>query len=88
MRAEGKLIDIDEPRGVINPAHQFIDGLYGACLGGDQAEHNDNTGTDITKRLEAAGPLGIIFKQQTVEIETREQHLGDAVIGSARAASA
>ena len=81
---EAELVEVDELRGLLDPAFEEVLGLELAALGGDQAEHDDLALGHEAQRLEAAGACVVPLHEEAVDVELVEQRLGDEVIGARR----
>src|SRR5499427_10424993 len=54
LRGQAQLVDVHEPRGVLDPPLQLVLALQIAALGGDQPEHDPLAPRHEPQRLEAA----------------------------------
>ena len=84
MRGERELVDVDEFRRFLDPAHQHVAAFELAALGGDEAEHHGLALRHEAQRLEAAGALAVVFHEIAVHLDGVEQHLRHRLVAARR----
>ncbi len=84
MRRQAELIDVDEFRGLVDTALEFVAALEHPGFRRHQPEHDLLALRHETQRLEAAGAGGVEFHEIAVHADRIEQHLGDRLVAARR----
>src|SRR6188508_2678839 len=82
LRREAELLERDVFGSLVDAPFEVVRVLQRAELGRDKAEHNLFVALGHeAQRLEAAGPLGVVFKKEAVVVDS-EQRFGDRFIAA------
>src|SRR5437763_13609662 len=85
LRREAHVLERHVLRGLIDTALEMVLALELRQLGADEAEHDFLALRHEAQRLEAAGALGVVLEEETIDVQAGEHALGDEVgVGAAR----
>src|SRR6185437_4108386 len=80
LRAERELLGWQVLRCFAEAPAQQVEAFQVGALGRHQSEHCDLAARHIAQRRETAGALVVVFEQDAVVLELREQPLGDRIV--------
>src|ERR1019366_5198022 len=66
LRRQAKLIERNEPAGLVNAPFELVLCLEGAALGGDQSEDHHFSLGHAAQWFEATGPHVVVLEEETV----------------------
>ncbi len=71
LRREAELVDVGEPRGLLDPSLELVLALELAALGGHETEHDELARRQEAQRLEAARALVVVLQEEAVDLRAR-----------------
>src|SRR6476646_2357359 len=84
LRREAELIEVDEPRGLVDAALELVLGFERPALRGDEPEHDHLALGYETQRREAARAVAVVFHEIGVDVDLVEQDLGHRLVAAGR----
>src|ERR1700716_2695718 len=84
LRREAELVEVDEPRGLVDAALELVVGFERPALRGDEPELDHLALGHETQRREATGAVAVVFHEIGVDVDLVEQDFSHRLVAAGR----